>query len=334
MKIQIQVLLHLVIISLLFGCKKYDLDGNLINFQRPEKRLIGDWESVAINEVGVIADTNITELLGSNNLRLDISFNEDYSVQIDNVGDSLSYSGDWEFNDDKSVLHMNLSNEKSLGPFYQDDLGNDYTGLYYEAYATLSQYDTIFFEANSYVDITDEVTPLVEQLMIDYVQWIYTGGDPFLNYNYGDDITSEMESYLNDAFSDEEISSPEDFDGFIVFMEDEWGIEVTYQYVTATISGYDDPNLIEELFNVYGISCDVFIGNLVLSEQDPIIIEWIEDNNDIILFEIFIDQLKEIDLYWEILELELDDLQAYQYRETDSLTVYDYSYLLRFEKID
>ena len=64
MKIQIQVLLHLVIISLLFGCKKYDLDGNLINFQRPEKRLIGDWESVAINEVGVIADTNITELLG------------------------------------------------------------------------------------------------------------------------------------------------------------------------------------------------------------------------------------------------------------------------------
>ena len=104
MKIQIQVLLHLVIISLLFGCKKYDLDGTLINFQRPEKRLIGDWESVAINEVGVIADTNITELLGSNNLRLDISFNEDYSVQIDNVGDALSYTGDWEFNDDKTEL--------------------------------------------------------------------------------------------------------------------------------------------------------------------------------------------------------------------------------------
>jgi hypothetical protein len=41
-----------------------------------------------------------------------------------------------------------------------------------------------------------------------------------------------------------------------------------------------------------------------------------------------------MDVYWQILELELDDLQAYQFREYNGETVYDYSFLLRFEKQD
>ena len=43
--------------------------------------------------------------------------------------------------------------------------------------------------------------------------------------------------------------------------------------------------------------------------------------------------LRRMDVYWQILELEQDDLQAYQFREyVEDVSVYDYSFLLRFEK--
>jgi hypothetical protein len=42
--------------------------------------------------------------------------------------------------------------------------------------------------------------------------------------------------------------------------------------------------------------------------------------------------VRHIDVYWKVLELERDDLQAYQFREFNVDNVYDFSYLLRFEK--
>ena len=40
-----------------------------------------------------------------------------------------------------------------------------------------------------------------------------------------------------------------------------------------------------------------------------------------------------MDVYWQILELEQDDLQAYQFREyVEDVSVFDYSFLLRFER--
>jgi hypothetical protein len=54
------------------SCTKYDQDGSLFHLRSPEKRILGTWESVRVQEVGVEADTNMTELLGSNNLRLDV----------------------------------------------------------------------------------------------------------------------------------------------------------------------------------------------------------------------------------------------------------------------
>tara|TARA_B110000503_G_scaffold142791_1_gene240944 strand:- start:174 stop:425 length:252 start_codon:yes stop_codon:yes gene_type:complete len=82
------------------------------------------------------------------------------------------------------------------------------------------------------------------------------------------------------------------------------------------------------------VSATVFMGQFAASEEDPILLYWIAANIGIDLTSFFIDELKELSIYWKLLELELDDLQAYQFREFDGETIYDYSYLLRFEKIN
>ena len=68
------------------------------------------------------------------------------------------------------------------------------------------------------------------------------------------------------------------------------------------------------------------------SSSDAVILAFIADNLGLSLSETYTDQLKELSIYWKILELELDDLQAYQFREYDGEDIYDYSYLLRFEQ--
>ena len=92
-------------VLLVSGCKKYDQNGSLLHFKTPEARLIGDWRSAEVSQVGT-ADSNLTEFMASGNLLLDASFQEDHSVTIVNVNDDITYEGTWDFNDDKSVLHL------------------------------------------------------------------------------------------------------------------------------------------------------------------------------------------------------------------------------------
>ena len=109
---------------------------------------------------------------------------------------------------------------------------------------------------------------------------------------------------------------------------------MTFEEVSAEVSGWDDPNLAAALFVTYGISVEVFIGTLATADNDAVILAYIADNLGITLTETFNDQLKELSIYWKILELELDDLQAYQFREYNGEDIYDYSYLLRFEQVN
>lgn len=316
------------------SCTKYDQDGSLFHLRSPEKRILGTWESVRVQEVGVEADTNMTELLGSNNLRLDVEFRDDESVTIFNEGEALTYDGTWMFNEDASILLLEVSNMETVGPFYLDSAGMNQNELHQSYADALMVLDTLIFEAGSYVDITDDVWDLALQLMSTYTAFTYTGGGAFFDFQLGDDVTAVMGDFIDDLLSEGLIESSEDIEGIIAGMLDEYGVELTFEEVSAEVSGWDDPNLAAALFATYGISVEVYIGTLATADNDAKILAYIADNLGIILTETFNDQLKELSIYWKILELELDDLQAYQFREYNGEDIYDYSYLLRFEQVN
>ena len=123
-------LFFLVIILGATGCKKYDQNGSLVHLRTPEARLVGNWLSAEVTQVGT-ADTNLTDFMASSNLLLDATFAEDHSVIIVNVNEDITYEGLWEFNEDKSVLHLDeLTFTKVTGPFYTDeDTAVSYTHL-------------------------------------------------------------------------------------------------------------------------------------------------------------------------------------------------------------
>ena len=63
------------------------------------------------------------------------------------------------------------------------------------------------------------------------------------------------------------------------------------------------------------------------------VVQYVNDNNAFTVNVTYDEVLRRMDVYWQILELEQDDLQAYQFREyVEDVSVYDYSFLLRFEK--
>ena len=328
------LLLLIAALLVLGSCTKYDQDGSLFHLRSPEKRILGTWESVRVQEVGVEADTNMTELLGSNNLRLDVEFRDDESVTIFNEGEALTYDGTWMFNEDASILLLEVSNMETVGPFYLDSAGMNQNELHQSYADALMVLDTLIFEAGSYVDITDDVWDLALQLMSTYTAFTYTGGGAFFDFQLGDDVTAVMGDFIDDLLSEGLIESSEDIEGIIAGMLDEYGVELTFEEVSAEVSGWDDPNLAAALFATYGISVEVYIGTLATADNDAKILAYIADNLGIILTETFNDQLKELSIYWKILELELDDLQAYQFREYNGEDIYDYSYLLRFEQVN
>jgi hypothetical protein len=316
----------------LSGCTKYDQDGSLFHLRSPEKRILGTWESVRVQEVGVEADTNMTELLGSNNLRLDVEFRDDEGVTIFNEGEELTYEGTWTFNEDASILLLEVSNMETVGPFYLDSAGENQNALHATYAELLLVPDTFIFEAGTYTDVTDDVWELALQLMSTYTAFTYTGGGAFFDYEIGDDVTGVMGDFIDDLLSEGLIDSTDDIEGIIAGMLDEYGVELTVQEVSAEVSGWDDPNLAAALFAAHGLQVDIFLGALASSSSDAVILAFIADNLGLSLSETYTDQLKELSIYWKILELELDDLQAYQFREYDGEDIYDYSYLLRFEQ--
>jgi len=324
--------LALGLIAALGGCKKYEQNGSLLHLRSPEKRLLGTWTAVRVQEVGVDADTNVTELLGSNNLRLTAEFRDDNSATLTNIGEELVYEGSWAFNDDKSVLHLDVTFLKPTGPFFIADDTTDLTEDVLGMLGTLMTPDTFLFEAGTLVDITEATRPFVEQLMNDFTQWTYTGGSPFFDYATGDDVSASMGDFINDLLGEGIIESADDFEGIIAGMADEYGVNVTYSEVDAAISGWNDPTLTDALMEVYGISADLLIGAIASGADDEAVLTWYADNMNITLVRTYSEVEKALDIYWKVLELELDDLQAYQFREYNEESIYDYSYLLRFEQ--
>ena len=112
------------------------------------------------------------------------------------------------------------------------------------------------------------------------------------------------------------------------------------------MSGWDDPGLLQALSDQCGLDVELYEGTPA-GLNDPTVLGLLADNVlldldcdgvdeqlDMVLTASYVTEVKVLDLYWELLELELDDLQAYQFREYDGETISDFNFLLRFEKED
>lgn len=319
-------------VAALGSCTKYEQNGSLFHLRSPEKRILGTWTSVRVQEVGAESDGNVTELFGSNNLQLEMTFRDDATVTVTNLGEDLVYEGDYLFNEDNSVLQLNVVSNKTLGPFFWDADSVDHSSEVEAWVAPLLELDTVFFSAGTYADITESTRPYAIQLMSSYTQWTLTGGT-WGGYEVGDDVTLNVMNFVEDFINDGVIESAEDTDGIAQGMEDIYGIFVTFEQVEPLVTGWDDPNLEPLLESEFGIQADLFIGIFANSTMDSQILEWISDNQDLDLTIAYPEETKLLNIYWKILELELDDFQAYQFREYSGEDLYDYSYLLRFEQI-
>lgn len=332
MRFTTPLFLTLALASVLGGCKKYEQNGSLFHLRSPEKRIIGTWSSVRVQEVGVEADTNVTELLGSNNLRLTAEFRDDETVTVTNIGENLVYEGIWEFNDDKSILHLDVQFSDPTGPFFMADDTVDYTDGVVAALPALMTADTFFFEAGTLIDVTAEVRPLAEQLMSDFTAWTYEGGSPFYDYAVGDDVSASMADFITDLLNEGLIASETDWAGIVEAMSSEYGVDLSYQTSPASITGWSDPNLTAALASTFGLNVELLIGAIASDLEDEAVLVWFQDNLGLSLTRTYSSVEKIIDVYWKMLELELDDMQAYQFREFNGEDIYDYSYLLRFEQ--
>lgn len=318
-------------VALFASCTKYEQNGSLFHLRSPERRILGTWTSVRVQEVGTDDNVNVTELMGSNNLRLEVEFRDDMSVTITNIGEELVYDGEYLFNDDKSVLQLNVVSNKTLGPFLWDADSVDHTASVEAWAAPLFEADTFFFAAGTYEDVTATVLPYALQLMSDYTQWTLMGGT-WGGYEVGDDVTVNMVNFIEDFVNDGIVTSANDTDGITAAMWSMYGIDVAFQDVEAVISGWDDPNLEAMLLSEFGIAADLFLGVFAGSITDERVVSWVEDNYGLALTVNYPEETKLLNVYWKILELELDDMQAYQFREYDGEDLYDYAYLLRFEQ--
>jgi hypothetical protein len=321
----------MMLMLLATGCRKYDQDGSLLHLRTPEARLIGTWNSARVQQIGGDSDTLVTELLSGNNLRLVADFRRDQTLTIENLEANLLYEGTWEFNADKTILHLDLTYDRTLGPYYRDASGTDYASTFEQYQSLLAASNLYFFETGSLVDVTDMVLGHVEVLSKTGVLFTYLGGAPFFDYNIGDNVTAYMDSFISGFIADGLLGSEEDYEAIVALMWSEYGIELGYNTTPPALTGPSDPNLPSVLADLFGLQVTPFNGSLTATED---VLRYILDNTGLSLTEVYEGDVRQIDVYWKILELERDDLQAYQFREFNVDNVYDFSYLLRFEKED
>ena len=329
----------------LAGCTKYDQDGALVQFRSPETRILGTWESSSVTEVGTDADTNVTEFLTSNNLRLEAIFEKDGSVTFENLGEQLFYDGNWAFNEDNSVLHLDLESLKPTGPFFLDADSVDRESALNEALTYLHENDTLFFESGTFVDVTDDVLTCANAMSQTGLVWTLVQGNgengsltiDGVQFFSGDVITAWVEAVINDSMSDwqdeEWVVDELDYEGIVSAIMVDYNAEVAYvNQKNPVISGLNDPNLLNALADNCGLNVEMYTGTPedILSED---VLQYVNANNTFTVTVTYDEDLRRMDVYWQILELEQDDLQAYQFREyVEDVSVYDYSFLLRFEK--
>ena len=348
----------LVLVFGLGGCKKYDENGSLLHFNAPEKRLEGTWRSTEFSPVDG-ADTVLTDLLSSSNLLLEAVFEQEGTVTVTNINDAITYEGLWAFNDDKSVLHLDeLTFVQTTGPFFLDSADVDQTDLVEQAYEYLLSVgcnDTLFFATGTHTVVNEDVYACYEMLTATDTNWVLSEGT--LNYNgtvfnAGDIINEAIEAYIQ-GFIGEEMLDPACenaisaacLDEVVALTLQEYNANVAFvETGSPAITGWDDPALLDALLSECGLDVTWYDGTpsglddtavLGLLADNPSLdldCDGVAETLGVAVESTYLNEVKELDVYWEILELEHDDLHASQFREFDGETFQDFNYLLRFKK--
>lgn len=112
----------LTLLAILFiSCSKYE-DGPKLSLKSPEKRIEGDWH---IDEYTVDGVTIASSVFGD----IVISYSDDNSYQ-EQTGSTI-LTGTWEFNDDKTIVHINyvggMTQDFNIHRLTDDELWMDYT---------------------------------------------------------------------------------------------------------------------------------------------------------------------------------------------------------------
>ena len=138
---------------------------------------------------------------------------------------------------------------------------------------------------------------------------------------------------MSDWQDEEWVVDEFDYDGIVSAIMLDYNAEVSYvNQKSPAISGLDDPNLLNALADNCGLNVEIYMSTPedIMSTD---VVQYVNDNNPFTVNVTYDEVLRRMDVYWQILELEQDDLQAYQFREyVEDVSVYDYSFLLRFEK--
>lgn len=332
--------------ALSLGCTKYEQDGSLFHLKSPEKRLIGNWSAESVTEIEYTTDSTRLLVFDSPNLRLNATFEEDGSLTFENVGEDLVFEGTWTFSDDQAELLMELATTRILPPTFLDQNGIDREADLNDLLLTLQATIPLFLQEGSHVDVTNEVLECAELLQSTGLFWYLVNGlgengeltvDGDIFYP-GDNISLWTQGVIEESMADwieeETATGPDDLEGILASIYNNYGIQVTYNEQTEPlISGLDDPNLLTLVAQECG-TVAIQVVEYPSSATDDFVLAYATENLGWSVNPIAEEQALTMSLVWEILELELDDMQAYQLASPMAIDSAIYDYLFRWEKQD
>lgn len=332
--------------ALSLGCTKYEQDGSLFHLKSPEKRLIGNWSAESVTEIEYTTDSTRLLVFDSPNLRLNAAFEEDGSLTFENVGEDLVFEGTWTFSDDQAELLMELVTTRILPPTFLDQNGIDREADLNDLLLTLQATTPLFLQEGSHVDVTNEVLECAELLQSTGLFWYLVNGlgengeltvDGDIFYP-GDNISLWTQGVIEESMADwieeETATGPDDLEGILASIYNNYGIQVTYNEQTEPlISGLDDPNLLTLVAQECG-TVAIQVVEYPSSATDDFVLAYATENLGWSVNPIAEEQALTMSLVWEILELELDDMQAYQLASPVAGDSAIYDYLFRWEKQD
>lgn len=328
------------------GCTKYEQDGSLFHLKSPEKRLVGHWKAESVTEIAFTLDSTRLLVFDSPNLRLNATFNEDGNVTLENVGEELVFDGTWAFSDDQEELLLELATTRTLPPTFLDQNGIDREADLAELLLTLLSTTPLFLQDGSHVDVTSDVLACAELLQSTGLFWylvsglgengeLTVDGDTFYP---GDNISLWTQGVIDESMADwiedETATGPDDLEGIVASIYNNYGIEVVYNEQTEPlISGLDDPNLLTLVAQECGTVAYEVI-DYPTNATDAFVLAYAKDNLGWVVNPVAEEQELAMSLVWELLELELDDMQAYQLASPVNGDSATFDYLFRWEKQD
>lgn len=334
----------LMVLSL--GCTKYEQDGSLLHFRSPEKRLVGTWTAESVTEIEFTADSTRLLVFDSPNLRLNATFEEGGNLTFENVGEELVFEGSWVFSENHAELLLELATMRILPPTFLDQNGIDRESDLSELLLTLQSTSPLFLQEGSHVDVTADVLACADLLQSTGLFWylvsglgengeLTVDGDTFYP---GDNISlwtqGVIEESMTDWIEDETATGPDDLEGIVTSIYNNYGVEVVYNEQTEPlISGLDDPNLLA----LVAQECGTMAFQVVeypSGVTDAFVLAYAAENLGWLVNPVAEEQDLTLSLVWEMLELELDDMQAYQRASSSAGDSATYDFLFRWEKQD